>query len=566
MADSKIIIDTQIDLKGAEEMIKNSIVDLGITMFEKFKEPFIKSLDLVMGSLDKLSNNITNGTLGKSLDELALGFEKFIDIMAEGSQIWLPKIIDALVWIIDNASSVASGIAGIGTALLTFNVVSIISNLIGVLNGTAKAVGIVATAQKAWEAIMAVSSIGWTIIVIASLVTGLITLWNTNEDFRNFIIETWNSILEAGKTVWGAIVNFFTVDIPAAWQSLVDFFVSIPEWFYNLWITIQQAFVDGWNAIVNFFTVTIPVWINQIFNWFNELPYLIGFALGYVLTTIIMWGVDTWNYLITNVPIWINNVGNFFAQLPGTIWAWLVNTLNNIVLWGQQTYTYMVNAVNNAINAVVQWFSTLPNRIWQWLLNTISMIGQFAISLASAAHAAGSNMVNNIIGAVTNLPSQFANIGRNIVQGVWNGITGMGGWIRDRINGFFSGVVDGAKSALGIHSPSRVFRDQVGKYMAQGVGVGFEDETENVKNSMEKDLYGLISKMQTTVDHEVAITTARVVGNRNTPTDSTVTNNNDNALNVNIENFNNTKNQDVQSLMEELEFYRKQNSLAKGGI
>ncbi|GAE00961.1 phage protein [Clostridium botulinum B str. Osaka05] len=566
MADSKIIIDTQIDLKGAEEMIKNSIVDLGITMFEKFKEPFIKSLDLVMGSLDKLSDNLTNGALGESLDELASGFEKFIEIIAEGSENWLPKIIDALVWIVDNASIVASGVAGIGMAMLALNIGNIIDNVAGKFKLLYLEIATGTPIMEAFNIVLGLNPIVLITAAIIGFIATLVVLWNTNEDFRNFIIETWNSILEAGKTVWGAIVNFFTVDIPAAWQSLVDFFVSIPEWFYNLWITIQQAFVDGWNSIVNFFTVTIPVWINQIFNWFNELPYLIGFALGYVLTTIIMWGVDTWNYLITNVPIWINNVGNFFAQLPATIWTWLVNTLNNIVLWGQQTYTYMVNAVNNAINAVVQWFSTLPNRIWQWLLNTISMIGQFAISLASAAHAAGSNMVNNIIGAVTNLPSQFANIGRNIVQGVWNGITGMGGWIRDRINGFFSGVVDGAKSALGIHSPSRVFRDQVGKYMAQGVGVGFEDETENVKNSMEKDLYGLISKMQTTVDHEVAITTARVVGNRNTPTDSTVTNNNDNALNVNIENFNNTKNQDVQSLMEELEFYRKQNSLAKGGI
>ncbi|EJO5349024.1 hypothetical protein NRP93_003176 [Clostridium botulinum] len=566
MADGKIIIDTQIDLKGAEEMIKNSIVDLGITMFEKFKEPFIKSLDLVMKSFDKLSDNIINGDLGESLDKLALDFGNFIDIIADGSEIWIPKIIDALVWIVDNASIVASGISGIGIAMLALNVGSTIANVAGKFKLLYLEIATGTPIMEAFNIVLGLNPIGLITAAIIGCIAALVVLWSTNEDFRNFIIEIWNSILYVGKTVWGWLVNFFTVDIPTAWQSVVDFFASIPEWLSNLWLTIQQAFVDGWNVIVNFFTVTIPVWINQIFNWFNELPYLIGFALGYVLTTIIMWGVNTWNYLITNVPIWINNIGNFFSKLPSIIWTWLVNTLNNIVLWGQQTYTNMVNAVNNAINAVVQWFSTLPNRIWQWLLNTISMIGQFAISLASTARAAGSNMVNNIIGAVTNLPSQFANIGRNIVQGVWNGITGMGGWIRDRINGFFSGVVDGAKSVLGIHSPSRVFRDQVGKYMAQGVGIGFQDETENVKSSMGKDLYGLISKMQMTVDHEVAITTARVVANRNTPTDATVTNNNDNALNVNIENFNNTKNQDVQSLMEELEFYRKQNSLAKGGI
>ncbi|MCW6073458.1 phage tail protein, partial [Clostridium botulinum] len=408
--------------------------------------------------------------------------------------------------------------------------------------------------------------IGLVIIAIAAVVVGLVTLWNTNEDFRNAVIGAWNAILDACKTVWKWIVDFFTVDIPAAWQSVLDFFSGIPEWFANLWSTIQQAFVDGWNAIVNFFTQTIPEWINNIVEWFNNLPYLIGFALGYVLTTIIKWGVDTWNYLSTNVPIWINNVVNFFATLPGRIWTWLVNTISRIAAWGQQTYTNMVNAANNAISAVINWFATLPGRIWTWLVNTISRVAQFAGNLASTARSAGANMVSNIINAVRNLPSQFLNIGRNIVQGVWNGITGMGGWIRDRVNGFFGGIVDGAKAALGIHSPSRIFRDQVGKYMAQGVGVGFTDETDNIKKSMEKDLSGLVSKMQMTVDHEVVTTTAGVVASRNALRNSTITTNNDNGLNVNIENFNNTKNQDVQSLMEELEFYRKQNSLARGGV
>ncbi len=116
----------------------------------------------------------------------------------------------------------------------------------------------------------------------------------------------------------------------------------------------------------------------------------------------------------------------------------------------------MVNAATRAINATIQWFGQLPGRIWTWLVNTISRVAEFAVNLASRAREAGANMVTNLVEAVRNLPSRFAEIGRNIVQGVWNGITGMAGWIRDRVNGFFSGIVDGAKDALGIHSPSRV--------------------------------------------------------------------------------------------------------------
>ncbi|CAM2079731.1 MAG: hypothetical protein NSGCLCUN01_03959 [uncultured Clostridium sp.] len=74
----------------------------------------------------------------------------------------------------------------------------------------------------------------------------------------------------------------------------------------------------------------------------------------------------------------------------------------------------------------------------------------------------------------------MATIGKNIVEGVWNGITGMGKWLKDKVSSFFSGIVDGAKKALGIHSPSRVMRDQVGKYIAEGVGVGIEDNSDSV--------------------------------------------------------------------------------------
>ncbi|WP_243153586.1 phage tail tape measure protein [Clostridium sporogenes] len=520
------------NLKGSLVLLGSAVEGAGIAFYEKFSAPAKEAVDNVAKWFGNLTTKLGSGELDNTL------------------------------------SGIATGLVTIGTGLLVFNVVSIISNFIGVMNGTATAIGLVAKAQGVWNALVAMSPIGWIVTIIAALTAGIIVLWNTNEGFRNEVIGAWNAILGVAQTVWGGIVNFFTVDIPAAWQSLLDFFTGMPEWFANLWATIQQAFVDGWNAIVNFFTQTIPQWIDSVGEWFNQLPYKIGYALGYALATIVKWGVDTWNYLSTNVPIWINNVVNFFATLPGRIWTWLVNTINKVVAWGQQTYTNMVNGATRAINATIQWFSQLPGRIWTWLVNTISRVAEFAVNLASRAREAGANMVTNIVEAVRNLPSRFLEIGRNIVQGVWNGITGMGGWIRDRVNGFFSGIVDGAKDAMGIHSPSRVFRDQVGKYMAQGVGVGFENETENIKRSMQKDLSNLTAKMKTTVDLETSRTSRAMTAGLNKTTNNTTetVTNNDNGLTVSVDKFINNTKQDIKDIAEELEFYRKRNSLATGGV
>lgn len=80
----------------------------------------------------------------------------------------------------------------------------------------------------------------------------------------------------------------------------------------------------------------------------------------------------------------------------------------------------------------------------------------------------------------------FVNIGENIVNGLWEGISGAASWLGDQISGFVGGVVDGVKGFFGIHSPSTVFRDEVGKQLAAGIGLGFTDEMDSVSKQMQK--------------------------------------------------------------------------------
>jgi len=227
--------------------------------------------------------------------------------------------------------------------------------------------------------------------------------------------------------------------------------------------------------------------------------------------------------------------------------------------------------IGNIARSIAQGINNVLKNVFTGGLNIgrglMTNLGNGIRSLAGSIAGTAKNIGSSAINAIKNAFSSAPSIGRNLIQGIWNGIKSMGNWIMGLIGDFASGIIAGIKEKFKIHSPSRVMRDEVGKYIAQGIGVGFSDESENLQSSINNDLSGLINRMQMTVDHEVATTTAGVVASRNsTLSGSTVTNNNDNGLNVTIENFNNTKSQDIQSLMEELEFYRKQNSLAKGGI
>ena len=81
---------------------------------------------------------------------------------------------------------------------------------------------------------------------------------------------------------------------------------------------------------------------------------------------------------------------------------------------------------------------------------------------------------------------QMLEIGKNIVSGIWNGISNSISWITSKVKEFAKGILDGIKSALGIHSPSKVFEQEVGKNMALGIGEGFTNTMNDVQKEMQK--------------------------------------------------------------------------------
>ena len=117
------------------------------------------------------------------------------------------------------------------------------------------------------------------------------------------------------------------------------------------------------------------------------------------------------------------------------------------------------------------------------------------------------NLIKNIPKIITNMVTSFKNnglsafkdVGKNLIEGLWNGINSAKDWILDKIKGFGDSVLQGLKDFFGIHSPSTLMRDEVGKYIAQGVGVGFEDELSSVYDDMQKAVDLETEKMSATV-------------------------------------------------------------------
>lgn len=467
-------------------------------VFDNMRAAVARGIESVIKAIDESLAAADLPTLKEAIAGVGDAFESGLKNAAENI---IPKLIQGLSWLLDNGYEIGGIISSIASAFIAFKAATVIFGIIGKVKEAERILGALGAGISALG-----GSIGLVIIAVAALVGAIIYLWNTNEDFRNGVINIWNgivsfftetipnafnSLIEWFKSNWAGIGLFIVNPIAGALKLLYDNNEGFREWVNNLWANIKNAFQNGWNSIVAFFTETIPAWIASVGEWFNQLPYLIGYALGYALGTLVQWGVNVWNFFTQTVPQWIASVGQWFSELPGRINEWLVNALRRALTWGINMKLQMRQAAIDAINAVIEWFKELPGRVMAWLEQTISNVVSWGSNLYNSAKEAALNLVNGVIETITSLPEKVQEIGRNIVEGIWNGINGAVDWIKDKIAGFSNGLIDGVKAALGIHSPSTVFRDTIGVNIVRGIGEGFESELPSLKSAIAAGVSGL---------------------------------------------------------------------------
>lgn len=212
---------------------------------------------------------------------------------------------------------------------------------------------------------------------------------------------------------------------------------------------IQQVAQVVIDAIVNFFTVTVPNAIGVVIGFFQNLWNSI---------------VSVFNGALSTVSGFVSSVVSFFTvSVP--------------------------NAVSNMLSAA----GRIPGQIASFLGNALSSAASFVGSFASSAIQAASQFVSNIVSGLSGLAGRVMSVGSDIVHGIWSGISGAAGWLMNQISGFANNIVSGIKGFFGIASPSKVMRDEVGNYLAEGVAVGWEKN--DPMASIERDLNVGVSRL-----------------------------------------------------------------------
>lgn len=497
-AAQKMAETMQNNLRGSLTIMQSAIEGIGISIYEKVAPALKEFVDFITNNVLPVIADFINGDFSK--------IEEFIPII-KGLTVAFVGLKGAMALndAINSFKNMKKGLlawqmATRGTAVSTGVLngqLTIMQGAYALLTGQMTISEVLTYAQaKAMgvlNAVMNANPIALVVAGLAILAAGFIYLWNTSEDFREFWIQLWDTISAKFSEIWKGIVQFFTDTIPTTFEN---FKLKVHEICSN----IVQFFQNTWNSIISFFTETIPAWINSAIEWFTKIPYNLGYLLGQAIGHVIQFGLNLWNFVTVDIPQIITSIIEWFKQLPGKIWEQLVSAWNYVYRWGSDTYSSAKDWVSKTISNIVEFFKSLPGKIWTWLCNTVNKVGAWGSNLFTKGKEAAGKLVNAVVDGVKSLPSKMLDIGKNIVDGIWKGISGATGWLKNKIGEFASGVVDGIKDFFGIHSPSRLMADEVGKFLPKGLAVGFEAEIPNTERQITRNARTMVDNFKDEVN------------------------------------------------------------------
>lgn len=367
-----------------------------------------------------------------------------------------------------------------------------------------------------WQSIVDAVSPYWQSFLtsIQPVIDAFKNLWAA---LKEFFQTLWDAITSAAQAVWNGfvtnVVNPVVEGVKSAWQSISDFFS-------NLWQTITSFASTVWNGFVT--TVVTPVveffksvWsgITDFFSglWQGIVAFASGIWSGFVGTVVtpVVSGVESaWS----GITDWWSGIWNGIKNIASNVWSAIqtvISTAINVVravisgvlstiqgiwsgIWNgikaiaSGVWNGIVSIVSSCINAVASIIRAITNAIkgnwraaWNDVKSAFSGIWNSLSGVVSGAFggviSAISSGMGRAINAVRSKAESLFSAGRNFVMGFVKGIRGAIGSAVDAAAHMAKSALNAAKSALGIHSPSRVMRDQVGYYVVAGFANGLTD-------------------------------------------------------------------------------------------
>lgn len=375
------------------------------------------------------------------------------------------------------------------------NAISVVQKNMGIAGATSKEAsttmtGSVSAMKGAW----------------GNLITGIA---DENANFEQLVNNLVVSIVGEGGE--GGVLSNFLPRIETALDGIVEMVVSLTE---SLLPQIMQMAVDLIQTLVTGISENLPALLESASTILNTLingivtilPTLIPVAMQMIMTLITAILQNLPMILDAGIKMLVSLAQGISSMLPDLIplainavlnlVETLLDNIDLIIDTGIELILSLAEGLMNALPDLIDKIPVIIDKLIMAITNNLPKIIEMGITLtvqlAVGIIKAIPNLLKAIPQIISSIVSGFANyysklgdVGLNLVKGLWQGIKDATGWILDKIKGFGQSVLNELKSFFGIHSPSTVFKDEIGKNLALGVGEGFADTMADISADMQ---------------------------------------------------------------------------------
>lgn len=281
-------------------------------------------------------------------------------------------------------------------------------------------------------------------------------------------------LLPALQPLMAALQNLGNAIMPVimtAIQTVAPVLATVVSNVMQTMSVIATAVTPVINNIAALIQAVLPV-IQSVFqSWGSAIQGVINAVFPFI-QTVVTSVMNVVNAIITTVLAAIN--GDWSG-----VWEGIQNIVSSVWDGIKSIVSSAINAVSSVISSVLNGISGIFSSVWNGIRGAVS-------SAWSGITSAVSSGVRSMMSFITSIPSRIMGVfsgagswllsaGQNIIQGLINGITNAIGSAISAVKNAVSGIIDGAKSMLGIHSPSKVFDREIGRMIPAGLGRGVSE-------------------------------------------------------------------------------------------
>lgn len=291
-------------------------------------------------------------------------------------------------------------------------------------------------------------------------------------DFIANIKEAVPQFMEAASDILSAVIQGITDNLPELTQTALDLIVTLANGIIEQLPMLADTAVEILTMLITTIAENLPMIIEAGVTLITTLANSLAAQAPTLIPVILDALMAMVDALIQHAPELLKAALELIKALAKGLIDYLPKLIDKLPEIIESIVQFIMDSLPEIIEAAIEIIIALAGGL-------IKAIPQLVMKLPEIIAA--------IVGGLLDGLGKIVDVGKNLVEGLWEGIGDKVEWIKDKIKGFGKDVLKGIKDFFGISSPSKVMA-QMGEYLGEGLGIGWEDAMKDVKKDMTKDL------------------------------------------------------------------------------